>query len=381
VDFNFTDEQNALAKTVREFAADAVAPYRRDSDIRGQYRDGLLAEMAGEGLFALRIPRQHGGAELDAISAGIVLEELAAADLSSCFPVLNAALVGSVLAANGTGDQLAGWLPPIARGEALVALCLTEPGHGTDAANIQARARPDGQGWVITGTKTSIMLAGCATHGLIFARTGPGGAHGITAFYAPFDSPAVSRERLSDLGCRAGGRGTLAFDDLRLGPGDVVGQPGRGFVEVMRGFAVSRALIALMAISVGQAAISEAIAHARVREAFGQPLGRFQGVSFPLAEHASLLHAARLVCFEALWRADNGLDPRVPANMAKWWAPRAAVEAVHQALLTLGHRGWSEDGPIAQRLRDVIGLQLADGTAAATKITVARHLLGREYAP
>jgi cyclohexanecarboxyl-CoA dehydrogenase len=381
MDFEFSTEQNALAKTVRQFAADRVAPHRRASDVTGRYRPGLIAEMAAEGLFALRIPAAHGGRQLDAVSAGLVLEELAAADLSVCFPVLNAALVGGVLAANGTPDQLSLWLPPIARGEAIAAVCLTEPGHGTDAVAIETRAEADGDGWALTGEKTSIMAVRYATHGLIFARTGQPGPHGITAFYAGLGGARVSRELQADLGCRSGGRGRLVFDGLRAGPGDVVGAPGSGFVQIMRGFGISRALIALMAIAVGQAAIDEATEYARRRQAFGRPIGQFQSVAFPLVEHATLLHAARLVAYEALWRADAGRSPAVPANMAKWWAPRAAMEAVHQALLTLGQLGWSEDGPVAQRLRDVIGLQLADGTAAATKLVVARHLLGRECAP
>ncbi|MFG2006879.1 acyl-CoA dehydrogenase family protein [Spirillospora sp. NPDC048911] len=381
MEFEFTPDQRALAKRVREFAAEAVAPYREQNDADGAYRPGLLAELAAEGLFALMIPPEHGGAGLDAVSAGVALEELAAADLSVCYPVLNAALVGRVLAANGTPGQLARWLPPIAKGEAIVSLCLTEPGHGMDAAAIETRAEQDGDGWRVTGAKTSIMLAAYATHGLVFARTGEPGAHGISAFYTALDDAAVSRERHADLGCRSGGRGGLVFDGLPAGADDVVGAPGRGFVEVMRGFDVSRALIALMAIAVGQAAVDEAMAHARTREAFGKPIGRFQSVSFPLVECATLLHAARLVAYEALWRADNGLDPRVPANMTKWWAPKVAMEAVHQALLTFGQLGYSEDGPVAQRLRDVIGLQLADGTAAATKLVVARQLLGRESAP
>ncbi|NRQ34226.1 acyl-CoA dehydrogenase [Nonomuraea sp. NN258] len=379
MDFDFTTAQNALAKQVRRFAAERVAPFRRDADVRGSYRPGLLADLADEGLFALRLPEAYGGRNLDAVSAGIVLEELAAADLSVCFPVLNAALVGGVLAANGSPEQLARWLPPIARGEAVLALGLTEPGHGTDAGNIEMTARPDGDGWILTGEKTSIMSAAYATHCLLFARTGEAGPHGITAFYVPLEE--VRRQRLDDLGCRAGGRGRLVFEGLRAGPEHVVGGVGRGFAQVMRGFGVSRALIALMAIAVGRAALDEAFAHAGSRQAFGQPIGRFQSVSFPLVEHATMLHAARLVSFEALWRADAGLDPRESANMAKWWAPRAAMEAAHQALLTLGHLGWSEDGPVAQRLRDVIGLQLADGTAAATKLVVARRLLGRENAP
>jgi cyclohexanecarboxyl-CoA dehydrogenase len=381
VDFDFTPEQETLAKRAREFAADRVAPHSRDGDRAARYRDGLLADVAAADLFALRIPVEYGGQGLDAVSAGIVLEELAAADLAVCFPVLNAALVGSVLAANGTPEQLGRWLPPIARGDAVVALALTEPGHGTDAANIEVRAEPDGEHWAVTGEKTSIMAATYATHGLLFARTGAAGARGISAFYSTLDDPAVRREQLDDLGCRAGGRGRLAFHRLQVPTADLVGRPGAGFVEVMRGFGVSRALIALMAIGVARAALDEATSYATRRTAFGQPLGRFQAVAFPLAEHATMLHAARLVAYEALTRADAGQDPRLPANMVKWWAPRAAMDAVHQALLTLGHVGWSEDGPVAQRLRDVVGLQLADGTAAATKLVVARTLLGREFAP
>ncbi|MEU8204192.1 acyl-CoA dehydrogenase family protein [Streptosporangium sp. NPDC049046] len=381
MDFEFTSDQQALAKRVREFAADRIAPYRRESDVRREYRPGLLAELGEEGLFALRMPEEYGGLGLDATSAGIALEELAAADLSVCYPVLNAALIGGVLAANCAPEQLAGWLPPISRGESIVALCLTEPGHGTDAAGIEMRAEPDGDGWVLNGEKTSIMIAAYATHGLVFARTGEAGAHGITAFYIRLDQAGVNRETLPDLGCRSGGRGRFVFDGVRVGPEDVVGQPGLGFAAVMRGFGVSRAYISLMALGVAKAALDEAIAHAGAREAFGRPIGTFQAVAFPLVEHATMLHAARLVSFEALWRADNGMDPRIPSNMAKWWAPKAAMEAVHQSLLTMGHLGWAEDGPIAQRLRDVIGLQLADGTAAATKLVVARKLLGRENAP
>ena len=381
MDFTFTPAQNELAKRVAEFATEKIAPHRREQDRAGTYRPDLIADLAAADLFALRIPEQYGGLGLDAVSAGIALEQLAAADLAVCFPVLNAALIGGVLADNGTPQQRAAWLPPIARGEAVVALALTEPDHGTDAAGIRTSAEPDGDGWVLTGEKTSIMIATHSTHALVFARTGEDGPRGISAFYIPLDDAQIHREQLTDLGCRAGGRGRIVLDRVRVGRGDLVGEAGGGFAAVMRGFGVSRAYIALMAIAVGNAALDEAYAHATRRTAFGQPLGRFQSVAFPLVEHTTLLHAARLVAHEALCTADRGEDPRIPSNMAKWWAPKAAVEATHQALLTMGHLGWSEDGPVAQRLRDVIGLQLADGTAAATKLTVARLVLGREYAP
>ncbi|WP_030060690.1 MULTISPECIES: acyl-CoA dehydrogenase family protein [Streptomyces] len=379
--FAFTAEQEEVAKRVREFSAEKIAPSYADSDRDGHYRPGLIEDLAAEGLFALRVPAEYGGQGRDAVSTGIALEELARADLSVCYPVLNAALISGVLAANGTAEQLARWLPPIARGEAVVALCLTEPDHGTDAAGIELRAEPDGDGWTLTGVKTSIMIGAYATHGLVFARTGGPGARGVTAFYTRLDGAGVTRTVLSDLGCRSSGRAELRFDGLRVGPQDVVGGPGLGFVQVMRGFDYSRALICLMATGTAGAALAEAMEYAGRREAFGKPIGTFQAVSFPLVEHATTLHAARLLAFEALWRNDAGLDHRVEANMAKSWVPKEAMEATHQALLTLGHLGWSEDGSLAHRLRDVIGLQLADGTANATKLVVARQLLGRENAP
>jgi cyclohexanecarboxyl-CoA dehydrogenase len=136
-----------------------------------------------------------------------------------------------------------------------------------------------------------------------------------------------------------------------------------------------------MCVACAQASIDEALEWARRREAFGGPIGRFQGVAFPLVEHATRLRAARLLCYEALWRRDRGEDPAVVANMAKWWAPQIAVEAAHAALLTFGHAGYSEELPLAQRVRDLIGLEIGDGTAQIAKLVVARRLLGREFAP
>lgn len=379
--FEFTAEQLELAKRTRGFVDDQVAPGAAERDKRGRYEDSLLPAMAAEGFFGLRVPVEYGGAGRDAVSTGIVLEELAAGDMAVGYPVLNAGLIGGVLKANADAEQRAAWLPSIAAGESIVALCLTEPDHGTDAARIEMPAEAYGDRWRLSGEKTSIMIGGYATHGLVFARTGGPGARGITAFYVSLDHPRVTRKPLADLGSRAAQRSRLVFDGLSVGPEDVVGGPGLGFVQVMRGFDYSRALICLMALGAADASLREAYARAGSRQAFGQPIGKFQGVSFPLAEQATMVHAARLVTYEALWRNDAGLPHRLEANMAKWWAPKVAMEAANQALVTFGHEGYSEDAPLARRLRDIIGLQLADGTENATKLVVARELLGRDSAP
>jgi cyclohexanecarboxyl-CoA dehydrogenase len=382
VHFSPTSEQEAFVERVRRFAAERVAPDYQAADARAGMRAGLVADLAEVGLLGLRVPSEYGGLGADAVTTGLALEALARADFNACYPVLNAALIADILYANGGDEQRKRWLPPIADGSATVALCLTEPEHGSDAAAVELRAEPaDGGGWLLTGVKTSIMLGTFATHGLVFARTGGLGARGVTAFYVRLTDEHVRRTPFADLGNRSAGRAELAFDRLPAGLDDVVGGEGVGFVQVMRGFDYSRALISLMCLGAGSASVEEAIGYAQTRQAFGQPIGRFQGVAFPLVEHATFLHAARLLALEALWRKDAGLDHRLEANMAKWWAPRASFEAAHQALLTLGHHGWSTERPLGQRMRDVMGLELGDGTAQITKLVVARLLFGRDAAP
>jgi cyclohexanecarboxyl-CoA dehydrogenase len=381
MDFALTDEQQALADKVRAFVADKITPAAAENDRTEGFSASTFADLAGAGLFGLSVPEHYGGGGQGATSVGVALEQLAKGELAACYPVLNAALIAGIIDRNCAREQRDRWLPAIAAGKSIVALCLTEPEHGTDAGGIELRAEPDGDGWRLSGTKTSIMLGDYATHGLVFARTSEDRARGITAFYVPLDRPEVTRERLHDLGHRSGGRATLEFDACPAGVDEMVGEIGGGFAGVMRGFDYSRALIAVMALSSAEVSLDEAMEFARTRESFGAPLGKHQGVAFPLAEHATYLKAARLLAFEALWRKDAGLDHRVESNMAKWWAPKLGTDATQQALLTFGHRGWSTDNPIGRRLRDSIGPQIADGTENATKLVVARQLLGRQYAP
>ncbi|MGH7748700.1 MAG: acyl-CoA dehydrogenase family protein, partial [Candidatus Dormibacteria bacterium] len=307
--------------------------------------------------------------------------EVARADFNAAYHLLNAALVTDILLANAGEDQCARFIPPIVAAEHVPALCLTEPDHGSDAAHLSVRAERDGSGWRLVGEKTSVSFGMQAETALVFARTGGDGAGGVSAFYVELDPAHVERGAFADLGSHAVGRGSLHFDGLPVDERCMVGREGEGFTSVMRGFDYSRALIALMCIGCAQAGLDEAVEYARSREAFGQPIGRFQGVAFPLVEHATHLHAARLLGYEALWRKDRGLPHTEEANMAKWWAPRIAVEAAHQVLLTFGHAGYSEETPHGQRLRDLIGLEIGDGTANIAKLVVARSLLGREHAP
>jgi cyclohexanecarboxyl-CoA dehydrogenase len=381
MDFGFDADVEAYRQELRRFGARVLAPHYQADDKAAKLRPSLAGEMAGMGLTGLRIPERYGGQGAGAVVAGMAAEEVGRADFNATYLIILSALVSDVIMRHAGPAQQAAWLPRIASGEHLPALCVTEPGHGTDAARLELRAEPDGDGWRLTGEKTSITLGVDAHTGLVLARTGGAGARGVSAFYVELDDRYVTRSAFDDLGSRSIGRASLYFDGLPVSADRMVGADGEGFASVMQGFDYSRAIIGLACLGAAQASLDEAVQWARDRVAFGQPIGTFQGVSFPLAEHATYLRGARHVCYEALWRKDHGLEHSSEAAMAKFWAPKLSTEVIHQCLLTLGHMGYSTESPIGQRLRDVIGLEIGDGTAQVSKLVIARNLLGRKYAP
>ncbi|HEX6018652.1 MAG TPA: acyl-CoA dehydrogenase family protein, partial [Burkholderiaceae bacterium] len=274
------------------------------------------------------------------------------------------------------------WLARLTRGEALVAIALTEPRGGSDAANLRLRIERAGDAYVLNGEKTSISAADQADAVIVFGRTGSAdsGAHGVTAVLVPAGLPGLTRSRFDCHGQRAIGRGSLFFENVRVPLDHRLGDENRGFVQVMQGFDFSRALIGLQVLAVARAALDETWAHAAQREAFGKPLSAFQGVSHPLAELDTQVSAARLLCLHSLWLKDQGLPHSAEAAMCKWWAPKLAYDTIHQCLLSHGHGGYDR-GPMEQRLRDVLGFELGDGTAQIMKTIIARARAGRDAVP
>jgi cyclohexanecarboxyl-CoA dehydrogenase len=381
VDFGFDEEQESFRAGLRRFGARTLAPHYQSDDKAGAFRRELARDMAGMGLTGLRIPEEYGGQEASAVVAGIAAEEVGRADFNASYVIINTALISDVIVRNATEEQKRAWLPGIAAGDVVPCIAITEPGHGTDAANLELKAVPEGDGWTLHGEKTSITLGTAADRAVVLARTGGPGARGVSAFWVDLNTPHVSRSGFDDLGARAIGRASLHFDGAPVSRADLIGELGAGFVSVMQGFDYSRAIIGLACLGAAQASLDETFQWVRDREAFGQPIGRFQGVAFPLAESATYVRGARLVCYEALWKKDNGLEHSAEAAMAKFWAPKLSTEVIHQCLLTFGHLGYSADNPLGQRLRDVIGLEIGDGTAQVSKLVIARSLLGRSYAP
>ncbi len=376
------EDHETYRAEVARFAERVLAPHYQSDDRAATFRRQQALDMAAMGLTGLRIPDAHGGQEASAVVAGIAAEEIGRHDFNATYLIINTALISDVIVRNATPEQQAAWLPGIASGETIPCICITEPGHGTDAAAMELKALPaEGGGWSLHGEKTSITLGMAADRAVVLARTGGPGARGISAFWVDLHHPSVTRSAFDDLGSRAIGRASLHFDATPVGAGALIGAEGAGFVSVMQGFDYSRAIIGLACIGAAEQSLDEAIQWSRDREAFGRPIGTFQGVSFPLAECATYLKGARHVCLEALWRKDNDLEHSTEAAMAKFWAPKLATEVIHQCLLTIGHVAYSSEHRLGQRLRDVIGLEIGDGTAQVSKLVISRHLLGRAYAP
>ena len=382
MDFAFTDEQLAIREAVSRYGAQRLAPGYMQREKTG-FEPGLIQEMGGLGYIAPEMPEDMGGAGLDAVTAGLIVEEIAYHDFNASYVQLMGSLCATILTRHAQPDLAREVVGQICRGEALVGLGLTEPGGGSDAANLKLRATRKGDVYVLKGEKASASIAAHMHRIVVFARTGSqeDRAKGVSAFLVDMDGPGITRLPYDDLGTRPVGRGSVFFDDVQVPASRMLGDENRGFGQVMAGFDYSRGLIGLQCLGAARASLEETWAYVTEREAFGRPLAKFQGVTEPLAEFATLMEACRLLCFKTLWLRDRGLPHTSEAAMVKWWAPKLAFDVIHQCLITNGHYGYSTDLPHQQRLRDVLGLQIGDGTAQIQKMIISREKVGRVAVP
>ena len=376
------DDLQALAEQARRFATDRIAPGFQERDRTRVLDRALMKEMGAMGFIAPEIPEAFCGHGMSVLAAGVIHEEIARADLSMSYINLLASLNGQILSHHGAPEIVQPWLERLTSGEALISIALTEPRGGSDAANLRLRFERDGEHYIVNGEKTSISAADQADAAVVFGRTGmvDSGAHGVTALLIPMDLPGITRNRFDCHGQRAIGRGSLFFENVRVPVSHRLGDENKGFVQVMQGFDFSRALIGLQVLAVARVALEETWEYVAQRQAFGKPLAAFQGVSHPLADLDTQVEAERLLCLQALWLKDKGLPHSAEAAMCKWWAPKLAYDVVHQCLLSFGHGGYDR-GAMEQRLRDVLGFQLGDGTAQIMKTIIARARAGRKAVP
>jgi cyclohexanecarboxyl-CoA dehydrogenase len=377
--FDFTDEQRGFADTLRQFAVEVLTPGYRNRAASTAFPWDVYRQLGAMGLLGIGLPEQYGGTgEDDPILLGLAAETLAYGDVNVAFAPVFSGLVAHQLAKGATDALAQQYLPAMIAGERLVAVALTEPGAGSDAAGLATTARPVSDGYMLRGEKTAITAAVHAQAALIYAREpGSSGSRGISCFLVPLDAPGVTASHTPAMGCAPLGWGSIHLDDVHIPTNHLIGEPGRGLSGVLGHFDFSRPALGLMCLGAAQASLDEAICYAKDRTAFGKPLAAFQGVSLALAEQATYIEAARWLCYRALWlRAAN--QPHTDlAAMGKWWPPIVAKDAIEQAMRTFGNLGYSTELPLQQRYRDVMAYLIADGTAEIQKRVVATALLGR----
>lgn len=374
-----TDEQAAFQDIARRFTQERLAPGYMIREHEAVLDRSLLREMGGLGLIGPDMPPNFGGIGANGVTSGIIMEEVARGDFNVGYVQLLASLMGGILVRHAAPAIVSEWVPRIVAGSVVVGLALTEPRGGSDAANLALRAERCNGGYVLNGEKNSISFADQADAFVVFARTGSQntGSHSISAFLVTAGSTGLIRTRLHCVGSKLVGRGSLFFDDVFVPETNLIGRENAGFVQVMQGFDYSRALIGLQCVGAAQSSLDEAWQYTQERSAFGAPIAQYQGVTFPLAEADTMLAAARQLCYHTLALRDADRPHTVEAAMCKWFAPKSAVDVIHQCLLTHGHYGWTMDTPHQQRLRDVMGLEIGDGTAQIMKLIIARERIGR----
>jgi cyclohexanecarboxyl-CoA dehydrogenase len=375
VDFSLTAEQQELVASAQAFAGSEIAPFYRKRDQEGKLDRATIRRLGELGFFGLELPEAIGGLGQTCLTAGLVVEALCGEDINIGYVAITISLLGQILHRFGEPDVVAPWIRGMLRGELLPAIALTEPSGGSDAANLKLRARRDGDVYVLDGEKTSISMAAQADFAVVFARTGTveDRARGVSSFVVPLDLAGLQRTSFDDHGARSVGRGSLFFDQVRVPASHRLGAENSGFSQVMSGFDYSRALLGILCLAVARLSLDQAWKYSTDRKTFGKPLSEHQGVTFPLAEADTQLTAARLLCLQTLWLKDQGLPHTTEAAMCKWWGPKLAYDIVNTCLLTHGHGGYSKDMPHEQRLRDLLGLQIGDGTAQIMKMVIARN--------
>jgi short/branched chain acyl-CoA dehydrogenase len=377
VDFQPDDEQEAFRAVVRSFATAEVAPHAETWDRDHIFPLDVVRAMGELGLFGLVFPEAYGGSDAPFSTLCIAIEELGRVDQS--VGITLSAGVG--LGANpiftfGTEEQRQRWLPDLVAGRALGAFGLTEPDGGSDAGATRTKATFDeGTGeWVIEGSKAFITNSGTPITSLVTvtARTGQGE---ISALVVPAGTPGMVVEpAYRKLGWHASDTHGIVLEGARVPADHLLGQPGSGFRNFLTILDDGRVAIAALAVGAAQACLDHSLDYARSRNAFGGPIGRYQAVSFALADLAVAVENARLLTYKAAWLKERGRPFATAAAMAKLYATEAAVDAARTATQVFGGYGFMEESPVARIYRDVKVLEIGEGTSEIQRLVIARAL-------
>jgi len=382
VDFQFTDEQNHLRRSIREFAEGEILPHVMEWDEVSHFPVEIMPKLAEMGLLGILFPEKYGGAGLGYIEYVIAIEELSRVDGSvGIIVAAHNSLCSNHIFKFGSEAQKQKYLSPLAQGKKIGAWSLTEPEAGSDAGGTRTTARREGDHWVINGAKTFTTNGHYADVCVAMAVTDKSKAsHGISAFIIEKGTPGFKPgKKENKLGLRASDTSEVIFSDCRVPQENLLGDEGEGFTGSLKILDGGRISIAALALGMAQGALDAAIKYAKQRKQFGQPISEFQAIQFKLADMATEVEAARLLVCQAAWLADkNSARFTRESSMAKLFASEVAVRVANECVQIHGGYGFIKDYPAEKFYRDVKLCTIGEGTSEIQKLVIARQLLGKK---
>ena len=378
---HLSETQRAIVETARGFAAAEIAPFAAQWDRDSHFDASLIGKLGHLGFLGMMIPEAHGGHGLDAVTYLLALEEIAAADASvAVLMSVHNSLPTQMLLKYGTAAQQHAFLAPLARGELLGAFALSEADAGSDAAAMRSQAVRDGDHWVLNGTKAWISAGGHAGVIIAMVRTDESGARkgakGIGAFIITPDLPGFTvGKKENKMGLRASETVQVVFDNMRVPAGRLLGDPTQGFIYALQSLEHGRLGIAAQAIGIARAAYDHAVAYAKERRQFGQPIGEFQGIQFKLADMATRIHAARSLLHATAAAKDRGAAIGEYSSMCKLLATETAMWVTTQAVQVFGGYGYSKEYPVEKLFRDAKVTEIYEGTSEIQRVVIGRAAL------
>jgi alkylation response protein AidB-like acyl-CoA dehydrogenase len=379
MNFDLTDEQELIRETAHNFADREIAPRARDNDRNEHFDTELVAQMAAQGYLGAIVPEEYGGAGLDYLTYGLIVEEVGRACSSMRTVVsVQTSLVASSLLRWGTEEQKRTYLPKLCSGEWLGCFGLTEPDTGSDAANQRTRARKTDAGWSISGAKMWISMGSYSSFALIFAQTDPDLAHrGLACFLVDTSLPGFSTQAIHHkLGLHGSDTASLALDEVEVGAETMLGEVGDGFKIAMSALDSGRYSVAAGCVGICQGCVDESVAYAKERVQFGHPIASFQLVQAMLADMKVETDAARMLVWRAGYLKDTGKPNTTETSIAKLYATEAAIRCANTAIQVHGGAGYVDDHPVERYFRDVRVTTLYEGTSQIQKLIIGRALTG-----
>jgi butyryl-CoA dehydrogenase len=379
MDFELTDEQRLVRETARAFTDNEIVERARENDRNEHFDLELVAKIAAQGYLGAIVPQEYGGAGLDYLTYGLIVEQIGRGDSAMRTVVsVQTSLVCSALLRWGTEEQKRHYLPKLCSGEWLGCFGLTEPDTGSDAANQRTRAKKTDSGWLINGAKMFISMGNYARLALVFAQTDPGLAHrGLACFLVDTEQPGYQPSAVHHkLGLRGSDTAEISLSDVEVPDGAMLGAIGDGFKVAMSSLDSGRYSVAAGCVGICQGCLDASIRYSKERQQFGRPIASFQLVQEMIADIALETDASRMLVWRAGYLKDSGQPNTTETSVAKLYATEAAVKCANAAIQVHGGSGYVDDYPVERYLRDARVTTLYEGTSQIQKLIIGRALTG-----